>query len=216
MRSGSELVGLSGVAMALVTIAANALADERAIDPSYGRINGDIEVVGGVGGVVAPRGLRAEAEARLRYLDSAGIFATIEDAGVLGSRSEPRTVMVAGLELRPLFLFRWLKGHETRRPWLDLAVDSIGLDLGAMFEQPSGQGFGARRGLEFGLGIELPLLTRASGPWMDVRGALRWSDAALGSGVEGADDLQAVLEITIAWHQIFLAHVVDVADGPPH
>jgi hypothetical protein len=212
MRSGCDRITCAGVAVALAACAGNAIATDDAVDPSYGRVDGDIGIVAGVGGVVAPHGLRAEAELRLRYLESAGIFATFEDAGVLGSPSEPRNVAVVGLELRPLFLFRWLKGHETQRPWLDLALDSIGLDLGATFEQPAGGGFASRSGLEFGIGIELPILGRASGPWMEVRGALRWSDVALGSGVEGADDLQAVLAVTLAWHQILSAHVVDVAD----
>ena len=78
-----------------------------------------------------------------------------------------------------------------------------------MFEQPAGSGFASRRGLEVGVGIELPILGRASGPWFEIRGAVRWSDAALGSGIEGADDLQTVLAVTLAWHQIFSAHVVD-------
>ncbi len=207
MRSVYDRTRRAGVALAFAVWAADARASDGPVDPSYGRIDGDVDVVGGVGGVVAPRGLRALGELRLRYLESVGVYASFEDAGVLGSASEPRTVFVAGLELRPLFLYRWLRGHETRSAWFDLALDSIGLDLGAMFEQPAGSGFASRRGLEVGLGLELPLLARASGPWLEFRGAFRWSDAALGSGVEGADDMQAVLAVTLAWHQIFSAHL---------
>jgi hypothetical protein len=211
-RRGTSRVTFAGVAGALVACVGNARAQGAEVDPSYGRIEGDITFVVGVGGVVAPRGPRAEAELRLRYLESAGLFATIEDTRVLNSASEPRGVFVAGLELRPLFLFRWLKGHEMRRARLDLALDSIGLSLGAMFEQLAGAAFETRRGFELGLGFELPILDRASGPWIGVRGALRWSDVALGSGIMGPDDRQAVLAVTVAWHQIVLAHVIDVAD----
>jgi hypothetical protein len=209
MRSGYDRIRTAAVALALAAWAGDARASDGPVDPSYGRVDGDVDVVAGVGGVVAKPGVRALGELRLRYLESAGVYATFEDAGVLSSPSEPRTVFVAGLELRPLFLYRWLRGHETRRVWFDLALDSFGLDLGAMFEQPAGSGFASRRGLEVGVGIELPILGRASGPWFEIRGAVRWSDAALGSGIEGADDLQAVLAVTLAWHQIFSAHVVD-------
>ncbi|HXN34307.1 MAG TPA: hypothetical protein VN894_20740 [Polyangiaceae bacterium] len=215
MRSGSDRAAFAGVAVALATCAGSAGANGAAVDSSYGRIAGDIAVVLGAGGVVAPRGLRAEAELRLRYLESAGLFATIEDAGVSSSASEPRSVFVTGLELRPLFLFRWLKGHEVQRARLDLALDSIGLDLGAMFEQPAGASFASRTGFELGLGLELPILERASGPWIGVRGDLRWGDVAPGSGVPGADDFQAVVAVTLAWHQILSVHLVDVGDRPP-
>ena len=43
-------------------------------DPSYGRVDGDITWVAGAGAVVAPRGPRPEAEMRLRYLETAGVF----------------------------------------------------------------------------------------------------------------------------------------------
>jgi hypothetical protein len=215
MRSAFDRATFVGVVVALLAFVQNANADGAAVDPSYGRIDGDVGLVAGVGGVVAPRGPRAQVELRVRYLESGGLFATLEDAGVLNSPSEPRGVLVTGLELRPLFLFRWLKGHETQGARFDLALDSIGIDLGAMFEQPAGATFASRTGFELGLGLELPILARATGPWIGVRGALRWSDVALGSGVEGPDDRQAVLAITLAWHQTLSTHVVDVGDRAP-
>jgi hypothetical protein len=120
------------------------------------------------------------------------------------------------VELRPLFLYRWLQGHETGQPRLDLAIDSIGIDLAAVAEQPSGAGFASRAGFELGLGFELPLLARASGPWVGLYGAIRWSEGAMGAGVlEGANDREAILAITIAWHQVVSGHVVDVGDRAP-
>jgi hypothetical protein len=209
MRSGSDWVVRVGVAAALAVCARTASAEGGTVDPSYGRIDGDLDVGFGVGSVIASGGLRAEAELRLRYLETAGVFVTYEDAEFLGLASEPRRVLATGLELRPLFLFRWLKGREEQRARLDLTLDSIGLELGTTFEQPAGGGFASRSGFEVGVGIELPILERASGPWIGIRGVVRWSQDAMASGiVRGEDDRQATLAITLAWHQILAAHLV--------
>jgi hypothetical protein len=216
MRSASERALLAGIAATLALWARSASADGGTVDPSYGRVEGDVALVFGMGAVFAPRGLRAVAEVRLRYLETAGLYATYEDANVLASAPEPQRLLATGLEVRPLFLFRWLEGYEGKRPWVDLALDSIGLELGALLEQPTGADFASRRGIEVGLGVELPLAARATGLWIRVRGGLRWSERALASGVvDGADDRQAVIAITLAWHQIVQAHMVDVGDRPP-
>jgi hypothetical protein len=206
---------MAGIAAALSLCAGTAGADVTTVDSSYGRIEGDIDAIVGIGAVVAPRGPRGETELRLRYLETAGVVVTYEDA--LGSSAEPERVLTTGLELRPLFLARWLRGEETQRAWLDLTLDSIGFEMGAVFQQASARGFASQRGIEVALGIELPLLARATGPWIGVRGGLRWSEAALASGsVLGADDRQVILAVTLAWHQIFAAHVVDVGDRAVH
>ena len=202
---------MAGIAGALALGVGTARADATTVDSSYGRIDGDIDLVVGAGSVIAPRGPRGEAELRLRYLETAGVFATYEDA--LGSSAEPERALIMGLEMRPLFLARWLRGLETQRDWLDLALDSLGFEMGAVLQQPAGRGFASQRGIEVAIGIELPLLARAVGPWIGVRGGLRWSEAALVSGsVVSADDRQATLSLTLAWHQIFAAHVVDIGD----
>jgi hypothetical protein len=203
------------VALALVLSPASARADRRP-EPTYGRVQGDLTLVGGAGAVVAARGPRAEGEVRLRYLESAGLFVAYEDGPLLASAVEPQRVLVAGLELRPLFLFRWLQGLEAQRARFDLALDSIGLEVGATFSQPQGRAFASQAGVQAGLGIELPILAQATGPWIGLHGGLRWSDAALASGQAGtADDRSAFLTITLAWHHVVLAHVVDVGDQAP-
>src|SRR5580700_3231312 len=133
MRSVSErrvAVGIGVVALLLLPAMASA---QRPGDGTYGRIAGDVTLVGALGGVVAARGPRAEAELRLRYLESVGAFVSYEDGTVLGSSAEPERVLTAGVEARPLFLFRWLRGREGGSAWLDLAIDSLGLELGAVF-----------------------------------------------------------------------------------
>jgi hypothetical protein len=201
------------VAGAWVLRAATASADTDAVDPSYGRMEGDIDVVLGAGAAIAPRGPRAEGEVRLRYMETAGVLATYEDGGAFGSASEPQRAFIMGLEVRPVFLFRWLKGHEVERAWFDLALDSLGFEMGAVLQQPTGRGFASQAGIEVALGIELPLLASATGPWIGIRGGLRWSEAALASGsMVDADDRQATLVLTVAWHQVLAVHLVDVGD----
>ena len=184
-------------------------------DTSYGRVQGDLTAVVGGGATVAAGGPRGAAEVRLRYLETAGLFGSYEDGPLLGSQAEPRRVIATGLEVRPLFLFRWLKGHETSRAALDLMLDSIGLELGAFFEQPAGTSFESRPGLQLGLMLEFPLLARATGPWAAVHGGVRWSDSALAGGpTDSPDDRSLYLSITLAWHQVVLSGAVDVGDRP--
>jgi hypothetical protein len=121
-----------------------------------------------------------------------------------------------GLELRPLFLYRWLKNHETEEARLDLTLDSLGLEIGAVWMQPAGEGFGARAGIQVGLGVEVPITAAATGPWVGLRGGLRWSDDALAfASVRSADDRSAYVVLTLAWHQLAAVHVVDMGDQAP-
>ena len=95
-------------------------------------------------------------------------------------------------------------------------LDSLGLDLGATFSQPARAGFASRSGLEVGLGVEIPILATASGPWIDVHGGLRWSEEALAIGtVRGADDRYGYLAVTLSWHQFATIHGVDGGDRAP-
>ncbi|MGD0675205.1 MAG: hypothetical protein ABSC94_07285 [Polyangiaceae bacterium] len=184
--------------------------------PPYGRIDGDISLVAAVGGVLSPGGPRMEAEVRARYLDTVGTYATYEDGALLDTGAAPRRVLAGGLELRPLFLGRWLQGLEKAGPRLDLLVDSLGLELGATLAQPKSAPFASRAGFEVALGVEFPLFATATGPFVGVRGGLRWSeDALVGSAVRDAGDRAAYLAVTIAWHQLFTAHVIDLNDEAP-
>ena len=203
------------VAASLALPAGSARAQSRP-EPTYGRFQGDLTLVAGLGAVVAARGVRAEGEVRLRYLESAGVFASYEDGALVGSAAEPTRVLAAGLELRPLFLFRWLTGRETQRARVDLVVDSLGLELGAVFTQPAGTSFASQAGMQAGLGLEVPLLTRATGPWLGFHAGVRWSEEALASGaVANADDRSGCVAITLAWHQVVVTHAADVGDEAP-
>jgi hypothetical protein len=216
MRWVSE-ARLAGVLLAagLVLAGAPARADGT-VDPSYGRVQGDLTLVLGLGTTIAEGGTRAEGELRIRYLESVGLFGAYEDGPPVSSSSEPARVLVGGLEVRPLFLYRWLQGHETRRAWLDLAIDSFGLELGAVAMQPVGAQFGSQSGVQMGLGLEIPILGEATGLWLGVHGGVRWGDVALATGtVSSTDDRSAFVSLTLAWHQVVVAHVVDVGDEAP-
>jgi hypothetical protein len=205
----------------LATLVASAQAaephnvgDRSAGDTSYGRIDGDISLVGGLGAAVGPGGARAALDLRGRYLDTAGIYATYEDGALFGSNSDPKRVIAFGAEIRPLFLVRWLKGGEIGNARADLAIDSLGLELGTFFEQPAGGSLSERPGFQVGGGLGVPLFARASGLWVDVHAGVRWSDAALaGEALRGPSDRAGFVAFTLAWHQFFGAHVVDLGDG---
>jgi hypothetical protein len=185
-------------------------------DTTYGRIDGDVGLVAGVGVTVGPDSPRASAELRVRYLETAGLFATYEDGALFGNGAEPVRVLAGGLELRPLFLGRWLTGRELGIARLDLLLDSLGFELGGFLAQPQGASFGQRPGLQAGIGIELPFLEHASGPWIGLHGGIRFSDAALGGGpTSDPADRAFFLSMTLAWHQIVGAHAVDPLDRAP-
>jgi hypothetical protein len=217
MRLRFEWVGvLVALFASRVASADGTRADGSHTDTTFGRIEGDVGVVGGAGVAFGPRAPRAALDVRLRYLDTIGLFGTYEDASILGTTSEPRRVIATGVELRPLFLGRWLTGREIASGRLDLAIDSFGFELGAFFAQPTAGSFSSRPGVQLGLGLELPFFAKASGPWIGLHGGVRWSDAALGgTGSDSPLDRSLYFAVTLAWHQLFVTHVVDAGDRAP-
>ena len=117
-----------------------------------------------------------------------------------------------GVELRPLFIGRWLRGLEFGVPHLDLALDSLGLELGAFFAEPQGAAR-SRPGLQAGLGLEVPFFPTASGPGSGPR-RRALSDAALGGAVLSgpADRLLYLDHPGVA--RLLGGHVVDLGDRP--
>jgi hypothetical protein len=208
-RRADTAVFVAAVA-ASASLSTPARAEE---DGAHGRFEGDLAVAGALGATFGPRGARATADARFRYLSTAGVFATYEDASLFASPAEPRRVLAGGVELRPLFLARWATGRETGDARIDLALDSLGLELGAFFAEPRGASFAKRAGLQAGLGVELPILGQPNGPFIAVHGGLRWSDAALSGGpLEGPSDRAVYLSFVVGWQALFGGHVVDFDD----
>jgi len=181
----------------------------------YGRLDGDVTLVTGVtGGIVARQSRRfIGGDFRLRYLDAAGIAISYEEADAFARTTEPgrvRRTFLAGIELRPLFPIRFLKNMQSGKHFLDLVLDSIGIDLATTL--PVLQGSAVRRpGLALGLAFEVPIGTNASGLWARFSSGVRWSAPRL----EGDDDpggRAVVFGIGLAWHQVLSTHVVDAGD----
>lgn len=206
--------------MMVLAVAGMCLADSAHAsdgpDTAYGRIDGDISASAALGGAFGPRGARGALDLRLRYLWTAGLFATYEDGPLLGSPAEPRRALAAGVELRPLFFAKWLQGKESGNAYLDLTVDSFSLELGAVFLQPAGSQFASKPGLQAGIGFQVPIFPRVTGPLVGLHGGARWSNGALGGrDIDSASDRALFLLVTIGWQQVFGAHVVDFGDSAP-
>jgi hypothetical protein len=210
MPSRRDTAWLAAAVVVLVAPAARAAPG----DSSYGRVEGDLSASFGAGVTLGPRAPRGALDLRVRYLETVGVFITYEDA--LGGDAEPVRVVAFGTELRPLFLGRWLTGYELARGRWDLLVDSFGLELGGAVYQPAGASFASRPALQAGIGLEVPLLADATGPWIGLHAGARWSETTLGGADSAtADDRALYLAVTLAWHQVFVAHVVDEGDRAP-
>lgn len=183
-------------------------------DTTYGRIDGDLTLVFGAGVTVSPRGAAGTLDVRARYLDTAGVFVSYDEG--FGGPVEPTRVLAMGIEVRPVFFSRWLTDSELGIPYLDLIVDSFGLELGAAIVQPKMGDFADRIALQFGVGLEIPILPRANGPWIGLHGGARFSDKGLSREIQTPLEQSAFLSITLAWHQVIGTHAVDIGDTSHH
>ncbi|MGZ3416775.1 MAG: hypothetical protein ACXVEE_02860 [Polyangiales bacterium] len=194
----------------LVTSAAHAAEG----DGAYGRTDGDASFVVGVdGGTLGGRKL-VGGDLRLRYLDTAGVAVGYEELDAFNkaqTEGEFRRDFRAGVELRPLFPARFLKAHEIGNSFVDLVIDSVGLDIGAIWIVRAFKDV-PRPGMYVGLALEVPLASRANGPWVRLAGSFRWTASRL----EGEDDPNGrvfAFTVGLAWHQLFGAHLVDRRDS---
>ncbi|WP_437593269.1 hypothetical protein [Sorangium sp. So ce1000] len=203
---------LAGVA-ALAALAAASTAHAEG-DGAYGRLDGDLELRAGAGASFADGGPALCARGAAAYLSTAGLYAHYTDA--LGAERAPVARSIAGgVFIQPLFLARYASDLERGAPWLDLFLDSLALGVGSFWEAPRGAGFAAEPGLELSLSLDVPLLGDATGPFLDLRGALRFRGPEL-SGDEGPRDAQrALVSITLGWHHVVRAHLVDAGDRGP-
>ena len=199
------MLPLVDMASDAVIVVSEARENDR--DGSYGRLDGDSALAVSAGAAFDVHGVRGSLDLRYRYMQTAGVFVTYEEG--FGAGSEPLRVGVAGFELRPLFLGRYLSNLETLHPRLDMLLDSFALEIGGFVGQPAARNFADVAGLSFGVGFELPLLPRASGPFLALRGAVRWSREALsGAAPTTIDVIACVLTVSLGWQAIFGGHVV--------
>lgn len=144
-------VPLAGIVALFGIVASPAAAQDQG--GAYGRLEGDLTFDLSLGGGATFEGDlvsgSATLEARARYLDGAGL--------VLGGELRPdgasRVLIMA--DVRPLFLARFLLGGTLRDRYLDLLIDSIGVDLGVAL-LPLDERVGAA--LAVGFGLDVPLV----------------------------------------------------------
>jgi hypothetical protein len=180
------------------------------LEGGHSRFAGDIDVSASLGAALAKGGPSAALSARIFYLETAGLYAGYTDA-LSGDASEPRSLAL-GIALRPLFLTRWGSDLEHGPGWLDLTVDSLTLDLGAFWSQRAGDGVASAPGLEAAIGMETPLLGHAAGPFLGLRGTLRW-DASELAAPNPDRAVAAALVVALSWHFVASTHVVDLGDA---
>lgn len=184
--------------VALLCVLASPAGRARAEgDGVYGRLDRDVWwSVGAIGGARLDGGDAqglVEGELRARYLDAAG--PVVAGSYLPGSRVGR---LFVGLELRPFFPARFLMNLASGNAWLDLFVDSIGVELGVAFG-PWGPGAELDAGTAFawGLGVELPIVlpTVWPGAGLHLRLATRRVRARAGDlgGPQGGADEWNVL-----------------------
>jgi hypothetical protein len=187
-------------------------------DGLYDRLSGDLHAEIDAGPAFDKRGAWGALIGHVHYLDTAGIYATYTDA--LGaSRDFGRTVS-AGVSVRPVFLPRWGTNLDRGPSVLDLTVDSLTFDLGALWPlslrspegSPPGGAPRSGPGFELAATLELPLFGRSGGAWLGVRGALRYASSELASSEAPDRKLGPMATITLGWREIMLTHWVDAGD----
>jgi hypothetical protein len=148
-------------------------------DGVYGRLNHDTILSYGAGFALGFDASQTfAADLRARYLDSAGVVVAPE----IRTNGEP--AIAIAVEIRPLFLGKFLTGNYSGRSWVDLTVDSIGVEVGSWFgplDEGAGVAFLAGGGLDLPLGAD-----GSSGLWLRL--GARWiyaHERDLGSPEEG-------------------------------
>ena len=141
-------------------------------DGVYGRFDGDFALSVGVGARYQgiSEELTPEVRASARFYQTAGLFAGFCQS-TAGTSPWPR-MLELGLTLEPLFLIRFSRDAEWGRPFWDLTLDSISLSLAAQLREPAGGNLGDLSGFSLGLGLGVPLLQTAEGPWARLRGTV--------------------------------------------
>jgi hypothetical protein len=182
-------------------------------DGVYGRFDGDLELRAHAGAAFAKGGPGLAAGISALYLSTAGIYAHYTDA-LGGEAPIVKRSIAAGVHLAPLFLARYAINGERGGAYFDLLLDSFAFELGAFWAEPRGGPFGKDPGLELALGFDVPLLPRSTGPFLGLRGALRWRASDFAAGAKGdLADRGALLSLTLGWHHVIRSGLVDAGDG---
>jgi hypothetical protein len=139
-------------------------------DGVYGRFDGDLALSIGAGAEFDGE-TRGALLGRALYYHTAGIALGYADS--FGGDSVVQRVGFLGVELRPLFLPRWSLDLQFGWPLLDLTLDSLAVGAGAFVAGLDGERNETETGVELSLGLGIPLLAKAGGPWLEARGFVR-------------------------------------------
>lgn len=162
---------------ALLALAAPLPAVGQDVGGVYGRLDGDLVLsVEALGAWHADGGGASGAlsvAARARYLEMTGLALGYDRAFT----SARRDALWLAVDFRPAWLARFTNDLERGPRWLDLLLDSIGVELGAAWVRPGEPiGRGGGFGFVLGGGAELPLVW-SRGDGLMLRVGARWISA---------------------------------------
>ena len=163
---------VASIVVASLACSSAAFAEDR----SYGRFDGDLALAGELALVASEDGPALGVRATASYLTMAGAYAEYDEGLDRQGESMARRLS-GGIELRPLFLARFVGDLETGAPLFDLWLDSLGFGLGTFITWHPAMACAEncqRQGLEFAGRMALPLLARANGPFVALRGGARF------------------------------------------
>lgn len=184
------------LALVLALVLAPRASHAQRRDGVYGRLDRDLvlsaELLGAA--VRAPDGTwqpGGDLTLRARYLEMLGLALGYARA-LGGARAD---ALFLAVDFRPAFLARINFDMQRGPRWVDLMLDSIGVELGAAWVRP-GEPYGAGSGLAgvVGTGVELPLHWRDGGGAVMLRLGARWLLARAwdAQGTGGGDDVVEV------------------------
>ncbi len=205
-RLGISLV--AGFVCCALTQSTN--ATPKRSDGAYGRLDGDLALA-----LDAGMGLRDKepvfvASACARYLQTAGIYSTWQHR-LRTQDADSSYVLSMGIEVRPMFLPRFLTDSEQGPARLDLVVDSLAFRVGTIVGASPLYSW-THPGFEGAIAVGMPLSTEAAGPWLGTSLALQVSPNPPSSVRDSSFGTALVFAVTVGWQALFAAHVVDLAD----
>ncbi len=216
MSPSRRRAALAALVLGLAPATAATRARAGDDDGLYGRFEGDLDLRGGAGIAASAGGPSLSVGASALYLGAAGLYTHYTDT-LGGEGPFLRRSFAAGVVLAPLFLARYASDLEKGPPFGDLLLDSISFQVGSFWGAPPGADLRAHPGLELALGASVPILARASGPFLDLRGGVRFLGAELDryQRRDSGFGRSAFFSLTVGWHQIVRSHLVDGGDRVP-
>lgn len=174
-------------------------------DGAYGRVDTEASMSLAIGGFRSPSGYGLRGDVALSYLETLGLYAGVEQPNFShGLTTIPS--LSSGVEVRPLFLPRFLNDYERGPVWFDLAIDSLALRIGAV--APVDQASSSIQSV-LGVGMGLPILGHARGPW--IRCSAEWRSTH--QVFAGADSPAFVGSLLVEWRHFLSLGLLGSSSG---